>query len=95
MASLQPSLPSDEIPTVMASNKSKHACRRRKRHISNRLFLRGYNIVLIYHQFACATAMLFANVITIPASTNGGQQGVIAEDRRPRRAGAKEGAPSS
>ena len=36
-----------------------------------------------------------ANVITMPASTTGGQQGVIAEDRRLRRAGAKEGAPSS
>ena len=39
--------------------------------------------------------MLFSNVITIPASTNGGQQGVIAQDRRLRRAGAQEGAPSS
>ena len=39
--------------------------------------------------------MTFANVITMPAFTTGGQQGVIAEDRHPRRAGAQEGAPSS
>ena len=51
--------------------------------------------VLIYHQFACVAAMTFANVITMPASPTGGQQGVIAEDRRPRRAGAQEGTPSS
>jgi len=35
--------------------------------------------------------MTFANVKTIPASTTGGQQGVIAKDRRLRRAGAQEG----
>jgi len=51
--------------------------------------------VLIYHQFVCAAAMSFANVIPIPAFTTGGQQGVIAEDRRLRRSGAKEGTPSS
>ena len=51
--------------------------------------------VLIYHQFASAAVRTFANVITIPASTTGGQQGVIAEDRHPRRAGVKEGGPSS
>jgi len=31
----------------------------------------------------------------LPAFTNGGQHGVIVEDRRLRRAGAKEGTPSS
>jgi len=36
-----------------------------------------------------------ANVITMPAFTTGGQQGVIAEDRFPDRAGAQEGTPSS
>jgi len=34
-------------------------------------------INLIYHQFVCAAAMSFANVITIPACATGGQQGVI------------------
>ena len=51
--------------------------------------------VLIYHQFASAAARAFENVMRIPASTTGGQQGVIAQDRRLRRAGAKEGTPSS
>ena len=51
--------------------------------------------VLIYHQFATAAAKTSANVITLPACTTGGQQGVIAQDRRPRRAWAKEGTPSS
>jgi hypothetical protein len=52
-------------------------------------------IILIYHQFVCAAAMAFANVIAIPAFTTGGQQGVIAQDWRLRQAGAKEGTPSS
>ena len=51
--------------------------------------------VLIYHQFVSAAARLFANVIAIPACTNGGQHGVIAEDWRPGQAVAQEGAPSS
>jgi len=38
---------------------------------------------------------MFANAMNLPAFATGGQQGVIAEDRRPRRAGAKEGTPSS
>ena len=52
-------------------------------------------IILSYHQFASAAAMTSANVISIPAFTNGGQHGVIAEDRFPNRAEAKEGTPSS
>jgi len=51
--------------------------------------------VLIYHQFASAAATTFANVIIIPACTNGGQQGVIAQDWRLRQTEAKEGTPSS
>ena len=35
------------------------------------------------------------NVTPVPASTAGGQHGVIAEDRRLRRAEAQEGTPSS
>ena len=93
--SLQPSLSPGGMPAFVASNKSKHACRRRKRQITKRLFLKGYNKVLIYHQFASAAVISFANVMTITAAPNGGQQGVIAQDRRLRRAGAKEGAPSS
>jgi len=42
----------------------------------------------------CA-ATAFANVMKTPAFTNGGQHGVIAEDRFPDRAEAKEGTPSS
>ncbi|NLG19383.1 MAG: hypothetical protein GX556_18840 [Fibrobacter sp.] len=52
-------------------------------------------IILIYHQFVCAAARTFANVIAIPAFTTGGQQGVIAEDWRLRQAGAQEGTSSS
>ena len=52
-------------------------------------------IILIYYQFAAAAAMAIENVITIPAFAAGGQHGVIAQDRRLRRAGAKEGTPSS
>jgi hypothetical protein len=51
--------------------------------------------ILIYLQFASAAAKAFENVKIKPASTTSGQHGVIAEDRRPRRAGAQEGAPSS
>ena len=36
-----------------------------------------------------------ANVMNLPVFATGGQQGVIAKDRRPRRAYAKEGAPFS
>jgi len=42
--------------------------------------------ILIYHQFASAAARMFKNVMKTPAFTTGGQQGVIAEDRRLRRA---------
>ena len=52
-------------------------------------------IINFNHQFVSADARTFENGMTIPAFTTDGQQGVIAEDRRPRRAYTKEGAPSS
>ena len=90
LVSLQPSLSPGGMPAFVASNKSKHACWRRKRQITKRLFLKGYNKVLIYHQFASAAARAFKNVMSIPACKNGGQHGVIAEDRRLRRAKTQE-----
>ena len=56
LVSLQPSLSPGGMPAFVASNKSKHACWRRKRQITKRLFLKGYNKVLIYHQFVSAAA---------------------------------------